>query len=90
MAVTSVRIQPEVEAGLVAMSERLHRSKSWIINQALREFIAREAEGAERWQQTLVALESVAQGRVVKGEAVQAWLESWGSADELPMPEIPE
>lgn len=90
MAVTSVRIQPDVEEGLGAMAERLQRSKNWLINQALREFIAREAESAERWNQTLVALESVAQGCVVDGAAVHAWLASWGSSNELPMPKVPE
>jgi predicted transcriptional regulator len=39
-----------------------------------------------RWQETLEAIESVAQGRVVPGEAVHAWLSSWGSPDELPPP----
>jgi len=39
-----------------------------------------------RWQETLEAMESVAQGRVIPGDAVHAWLESWGSADELPPP----
>lgn len=90
MAVTSVRIQPDIDESLGAMSERLQRSKNWLINQALREFIAREAEGAERWKQTLVALESVAQGRVLKGDAVHEWLESWGSSNELPVPKVPE
>ena len=36
-----------------------------------------------RWQETLAAIESVAQGRVVPGDAVHAWLASLGSPDEL-------
>ncbi|MEJ5208183.1 MAG: ribbon-helix-helix protein, CopG family [Lysobacteraceae bacterium] len=90
MAVTSVRIQPDIEERLGAISERLHRSRNWLINQALREFIARETETAERWKQTLAALESVAQGNVVQGDVVHEWLESWGSSNELPAPKVPE
>jgi predicted transcriptional regulator len=88
MAVTSVRIQPDLEETLEQMAGRLHRSKSWLINRAVREYIERAEEGAARWQQTLVALESVAKGRVVDGDAVHEWLESWGSAKELPAPKV--
>lgn len=48
MGVTSVRLLPEVEDGLEAMSGRLQRSKSWLINQALREYISRESLAEER------------------------------------------
>jgi predicted transcriptional regulator len=33
-------------------------------------------------------MDSVAQGNVVSGDAVHAWLRSWGSADELPPPKV--
>ncbi len=90
MSVTTVRLQPEVEEGLEEMADRLHRSKSWLINQALREFLARQEQAQARWQETLKAMDSVAQGRVVSGEAVHAWLNSWGTADELPPPKSGE
>ncbi|WP_437884023.1 CopG family ribbon-helix-helix protein [Pseudomonas sp. LRF_L74] len=86
MSVTTVRLQPELEENLGAMAEKLHRSKSWIINQALKEFFERQALEQNRWQETLQAMESVAQGKVVSGEAVNTWLQSWGSANELPPP----
>jgi predicted transcriptional regulator len=47
MSVTTVRLQPEVESGLEAMADKLSRSKSWLINQALREYLERQEE-AER------------------------------------------
>lgn len=86
MAVTTVRLQPEVEEGLEDIADKLNRTKSWVINQALREFLERQELEQERWSQTLEAMESVAQGRVVSGEHVHAWLASWGDADELPPP----
>ncbi len=88
MSVTTVRLQPELEQSLQAMAGSTHRSKSWLINQAVKEFIARQDIEQNRWQQTLQAMESVAQGRVVSGEAVHTWLESWGTDKELPPPEI--
>lgn len=87
MGVTTVRLQPEVESGLEAMSDRLQRSKNWLINQAIREFVARQEQEQLRWKETLVAMGSVAQGKVASGEAVHAWLESWGTPDELSPPQ---
>ncbi len=86
MSVTSIRLQPEVESGLEAMSDKLHRSKNWLINQAIREFVARQELEQSRWKETLTAMESVAHGRVVSGQAVHSWLESWGTSNELPPP----
>ena len=55
MSVTSIRLQPEVESGLEAMSGKLHRSKNWLINQAIREFVARQELEQTRWTETLAA-----------------------------------
>jgi predicted transcriptional regulator len=90
MSVTTVRLQPEVEQSLQAMASSTHRSKSWLINQAVKEFIERQDTEQNRWQQTLQAMESVAQGRAVSGAAVHSWLQSWGTDKELPAPEIGE
>jgi predicted transcriptional regulator len=86
MSITTVRLQPDVEQGLQVMAGTLHRSKSWLINQALKEFIERQEQEKLRWQETLQAMESVAQGRVVSGESVHTWLNSWGSSNELSPP----
>lgn len=86
MSVTTIRLQPEVESGLEAMSEKLQRSKNWLVNQAIREFVARQELEQSRWKETLIAMESVASGKVVSGQEVQAWLETWGTANELPPP----
>ena len=88
MSVTSIRLQPEVESGLEAMSGKLHRSKNWLINQAIREFVARQELEQTRWTETLAAMESVANGNVVSGQAVHAWLESWGTSEEQSPPQV--
>ena len=88
MTVTTVRLQPDVETGLAAMVDTLERSKNWLINQAIREFVARQELEQSRWKETLDAMESVAHGKIVSGQAVHAWLESWGSASELPPPQV--
>lgn len=88
MSVTTIRLQPEVESGLEVMADKLQRSKNWLVNQAIREFVARQETEQTRWAETLAAMESVAQGKVVAGEDVHAWLASWGTANELPPPTV--
>lgn len=56
------------------------------INQAISELIGREMLDQSRWQETLKAMESVAHGNVVSGDAVHAWLQDWDSPNELQPP----
>ena len=90
MTVTTVRLQPEIEESLEAIAGKTQRTKSWVINQALKEYIQRQEQEQVRWRETLNAMESVAQGKVVSGEAVHTWLRSWGSSEELPPPKADE
>lgn len=82
MSVTSIRLKPEVEAPLEDLAKKLDRSKNYLINQAIREFVARQAMEEARWIDTQAALESVRSGNTVAEEKVNAWLESWGAEDE--------
>ena len=84
--VTSVRLQPDVESPLEQLTKRLNRSKSYIINEALRQFIAQQTQEEQRWQETLQAIESVKTGQQIDADQVHNWLESWGSEDELDPP----
>ncbi len=90
MGITSVRLQPEIEEGLEAIATSQARSKSWLINQALKEFIERQTQEKTRWRETLDAMDSVAKGHTVSGAAVHEWLESWGKDDEKSPPRLGE
>jgi len=41
---------------------------------------------SKEWQQTLEAMESAAQGKVVAAKEVHEWLNSWGTDNELEAP----
>jgi predicted transcriptional regulator len=86
MAVTSLRIPPDLMGSLDSMAHELQRSKSWVINQALREYIERKEVEKYRWVETLEALDSVKYGKLVDGEKVNSWLESWGTDSEMEPP----
>lgn len=82
MSATTVRLRPEVEQDLEAMATSSRRSKSWLINEALHDYIQHKKAEQARWNETVQAMESVARGHVASGESVHAWLESWGTPDE--------
>jgi predicted transcriptional regulator len=79
MSVTSIRIADDVEKPLEVLSRKLDRSKNYLINQAIKEFIARQSLEDSRWQDTLEALESIKAGKSIDEEDVNAWLNSWGT-----------
>ena len=82
MSVTTVRLQAEVEQRLEALAIRLNRSKCWVINQAVSEFLEKQQLEQERWKQTLEAMESAAQGKVIDASEVHGWLSRWGTGKE--------
>jgi predicted transcriptional regulator len=86
MSVTSIRIEDALEGDLNELVEESHRSKGWIINEALRSYLENRKLDKKRWQDTLEALEDIRMGRVVDGDKVHAWLESWGTDNEIEAP----
>ena len=79
MSITSVRLNSDIEKPLGLLAEKLERSKSYLINQAVREFIARQSVEDSRWEQTLEAVESINSGKSIDESDVNSWLNSWGT-----------
>ncbi len=65
------------------LAARLERSRGWIVKQALSAWIDQEEE---RSRLTREALADVDAGHVIDHQAVQAWADSLGSANPLPVP----
>jgi predicted transcriptional regulator len=79
MSLTSVRLNEVVEKPLDELAKKMDRSKSYLINLAVKEFVARQSVQDDRWEETLPALESVKNGELIDEEEVNAWLNSWGT-----------
>ena len=86
MSITSVRLPEDLADQVEELAGKLQRSKSWIINEALRDYIERAEGDAQRWRETLKALDSVRAGKLIDGDAVDKWIGSWGTDKELPPP----
>lgn len=86
MGMTSGRMPDELLQRLDVTAARLRRSKGWIINDAVREYLEREEIQQRRDEETRAALAALDAGSLVDGDDVIAWLESWGSDNELEPP----
>ena len=86
MSITSFRIREELQDPLEQAAADWRRSKAWIINEALASYFKREDQDQRMYRETLEGLRDVEAGRVIYGDKVVEWIESWGSDDELPPP----
>ena len=79
-----LRVSPAVLADLDELAKAMHRSRAWIGEEAVRQFIL-----VQKWQlkEIMASLaESQAGGPVIANEDMEAWLNSWGEPDEKPAP----
>ena len=86
MSITSIRLTDDIDKPLESLAKRLDRSKNYIINQAIREFLLKQSLEDSRWQETLEALESIKAGKSIDEADVSAWLNSWGTGAKTTPP----
>ena len=79
----SIRLEPDLNAQVTAIAEALDRPKSWIVEQALKDYVA-----VQQWQLAAIdeGIAAADAGKLVNHDDVVAWVRSWGTPDELPMP----
>lgn len=86
MGITSIRLADDIDKPLESLASKLDRSKNYLINQAIKEFLARQSLEESRWSDTLAALESVQAGKSLDESDVDAWLNSWGTGERQEPP----
>jgi len=88
MSVTSIRLSDDVDEPLETLAKKLDRSKNYLINQAIKEFLVKQSLDEDRWQDTLEALESIKAGNSVEESDVNAWLNNWGKGKRTTPPKV--
>lgn len=88
MSTTSFRMDDDLSPQLDEIAQSLRRSKSWIINDALRLYIEREQRRQEMLRETEEALADLEANRLLSGEEVMKWLETWGTNHEIEAPKL--
>jgi predicted transcriptional regulator len=82
-APVSVRLQPMLNDQVAAIAAALDRSKSWVIEQAVKDYVS-----LEEWRLAAIdeGIRAADEGRVANHEDVVAWVRSWGQPSELAPP----
>ena len=70
--VVTAKLPDELVLQMDEVAERIDRTKSWIVRQAVAEWLAEEQR---RYELTLVALKDVDEGRTIAHEEVLAMVE---------------
>ncbi len=82
-----VRLDEELERRLGTLAEKVDRSKSYLVKEALKRYIEQEELKAAEEQETLARWERYQEtGEVVSNDSMMTWLDSWGSDHEKPCP----
>lgn len=79
----SLRIRPELTREIRALASALDRPKSWVVEKAVEAYLE-----TQRWQIEAIeaGVAAADAGDLIPHKAVRAWVESWGSPKEKPMP----
>jgi predicted transcriptional regulator len=80
----SMRIDESVKKRVAEIAQREERSTSYIVEKAIKQYLARVEFEHE---QIALALKEADKGIWISGEAMDKWIESWGTENELPPPE---
>jgi len=82
-ATLSIRLKPEVKRRLAKLAKVSGRSSNFLISDAVESYVADQERLLGEIRQ---ADRQVKSGHYVRREDMKAWLLSWGTARELPLP----
>lgn len=81
----TIRLPAEVKGKLEALAASTNRSKSWLAAQAIAAYVEEQSWQIQQIEEA-VALADSDQAVWIEGADVDAWLNSWGTKHETPMP----
>jgi predicted transcriptional regulator len=79
----SIRLKPEVKRRLAKLAKVSGRSSNFLISDAVESYVADQERMLAEIRQ---ADRQVKSGHYIKHEDMKAWLLSWGTENELPLP----
>lgn len=82
----SVRLEDDILKQLDVMAKTSDRSRSWLMIQAIKQYVEHEAWQVEAIQKTLAELET-GKAKFASHVEVAEWLTSWGSDAEKERPQ---
>jgi predicted transcriptional regulator len=79
----SIRLDTKLKNRIAKEAKRRNRTASFVASHAIKSYF----EGLDRFQKEIDdAFKEAEKGVFISGEAMHAWMESWGTENELPPP----
>jgi predicted transcriptional regulator len=88
MSTTSIRLDDDLQDKLDTTADKLKRTKGWIVNEALRQYLEKEERKQRMFEETQEAIADLEASCIIPGEEVMQWLETWGSISEKDAPKV--
>lgn len=82
-AALTVRLQPETKRRLARIAKQSGRSANFLISDAVESYVADQERLLAELRE---ADEDIESGHYIRNEDMKAWLLSWGTRKELPLP----
>ncbi|MBF0136183.1 MAG: CopG family ribbon-helix-helix protein [Magnetococcus sp. DMHC-1] len=83
----SVKLDPDTRSRVERLAKVRHRTAHWIMREAINQYVEREEKREAFRQDTLNAWDEYQEtGLHATAEEVDAWLASWGTDKERPVP----
>ena len=80
----SLRLKPEVKAALEKEAALMDRSAAYVAQQAIEKFLDASVYKRECLREAIAEAD---RGIFISEEAMDRWVDSWGTENELPLPE---
>jgi len=77
-----VRLPRETERALNEIADKIECSYARVTIQPRVAYFTGQRFEKQRWQETLGALKSSTEGRLIDGYQIHEWLRSWGTPEE--------
>ena len=81
----SVRLDDETLRQLDKMARIEDRSRAWLMAQAIKKYVSKQMWQIEAIQKAVKKIEN-GEAKFIDHKQVEAWVESWGSEEELKRP----
>ncbi len=82
----AVKLEHETKERLQKLGKLKHRSAHWLMKQAIANYLEQEEYAEQLKQETLARWQEAESGKVISHEAVSAWLDTWGTTNEIGRP----
>lgn len=85
MSMAPIILSDDLRKKLHLIAEKSHKTESSIISDALNAYFSHHLQQDKLTAETQIGLDDIKAGRIIDGNEVFAWLDTWGSPSEPPL-----